>query len=124
MLLEICKETYQRWHTQYGEMKSDQANRFKELEIENSRLKQLLADAELDKAMRKEVREGVPSYDSINVHGSSESGRLSMEVLVNHSRILDSSTIVALHYPKRRSRHFCPVLSADEATFTLEALLA
>ena len=34
-------------------MKSDEAKRLKELEIENSRLKRLLADAELDKAMLK-----------------------------------------------------------------------
>ena len=36
----------------------DQAKRFKELEKENSRLKRLLADAELDKAILREVAEG------------------------------------------------------------------
>ena len=36
----------------------DQAKRFKELEKENARLKRLLADAELDKAMLKEIAEG------------------------------------------------------------------
>jgi hypothetical protein len=50
----ICEAAYQRWRTQYGGMKSDEAKRLKELEIENSRLKRLLADAELDKAMLKE----------------------------------------------------------------------
>jgi hypothetical protein len=35
--LEICEATYQRWRTQYGGMKSDEAKRLKELEIENSR---------------------------------------------------------------------------------------
>jgi hypothetical protein len=39
-------------------MKSDEAKRLKELEIENSRLKRLLADAELDKAMLKEALRG------------------------------------------------------------------
>jgi hypothetical protein len=36
----------------------DQAKRLKELEKENSRLKRLLADAELDKAILREVAEG------------------------------------------------------------------
>ena len=39
-------------------MKADDAKRLKELERENARLKKLLAEAELDKAMLKEVAEG------------------------------------------------------------------
>jgi putative transposase len=39
-------------------MKSTEAKRLKELEQENSRLKRLLAEAELDKAMLKELAEG------------------------------------------------------------------
>jgi len=39
-------------------LKANDAKRLKELEIENSRLKRLLADAELDKAMLKELAEG------------------------------------------------------------------
>ncbi len=46
--LEVSEATYHRWRTQYGGMKSDEAKRLKELEIENARLKRLLADAELD----------------------------------------------------------------------------
>jgi hypothetical protein len=56
--LEICEATYQRWRAQYDGMKSDEAKRLKVLEIENSRLKRLLADAELDKAMLKEAFRG------------------------------------------------------------------
>lgn len=56
--LEISEATYHRWRAQYGRMKSDEANRLKELEVENSRLKRLLADAELDKAMLKEALRG------------------------------------------------------------------
>jgi len=37
---------------------STEAKRLKELEQENSRLKRLLAEAELDKAMLKELAEG------------------------------------------------------------------
>jgi hypothetical protein len=39
-------------------MKAREAKRLKELELENTRLKRLLADAELDKAMLKELAEG------------------------------------------------------------------
>ena len=39
-------------------MKADDARRLKELERENGRLKRLLADAELDKLMLKELAEG------------------------------------------------------------------
>ena len=39
-------------------MSADEAKRLKELESENARLKKLLAEAELDKAMLKEIAEG------------------------------------------------------------------
>jgi putative transposase len=39
-------------------MKAQEAKRLKELERENARLKTLLAEAELDKAMLKELAEG------------------------------------------------------------------
>lgn len=39
-------------------MKVDKAKRLKDLEKENARLKRLLADAELDKAILKEVASG------------------------------------------------------------------
>ncbi len=38
--------------------KADAAKRLKELEAENARLKRLLAEAELDKAVLKELAEG------------------------------------------------------------------
>lgn len=46
--LEVSEQTYHRWKQQYGGMGEPQAKRLKELEIENSRLKRLLADAHLD----------------------------------------------------------------------------
>ena len=39
-------------------MKANDAKRLRELEGENARLKKLLAEAELDKAMLKEIAEG------------------------------------------------------------------
>jgi putative transposase len=56
--LEVSEQTYHRWRTQFGGMKAEEAKRLKELEGENKRLKKLLAEAELDKAILKEVIEG------------------------------------------------------------------
>ncbi len=56
--LEVSEATYHRWRQQFGGMKAEEAKRLKELEVENSRLKKLLAEAELDKAMLKEIAEG------------------------------------------------------------------
>lgn len=56
--LEIAESTWARWLNQYGGMKADDAKRLKELEGENARLKKLLAEAELDKLMLKEIAAG------------------------------------------------------------------
>ncbi len=54
----IAESTWARWLNQYGGMKANDAKRLKELEGENARLKKLLAEAELDKSMLREVAEG------------------------------------------------------------------
>ena len=51
----VTEQTYYRWRKEYGGLKTDQAKRLKELEKENARLKRLLADAELDKAILREA---------------------------------------------------------------------
>jgi len=56
--LEVTESTWERWIKQYGGMKSDEAKRLKELEIENRRLKEMLAESELDKRILKEAIEG------------------------------------------------------------------
>jgi putative transposase len=56
--LEISEQTLNRWRNQYGGMKSEEAKRLKELDDENKRLKRLLAEAELDKAILKEALRG------------------------------------------------------------------
>ena len=56
--LGVNKITYYRWRKEYGGMKVEQAKRLKDLETENARLKRLLADAELDKAILREAAEG------------------------------------------------------------------
>jgi putative transposase len=56
--LEIAEPTFHRWRNQYGGMKAEEAKRLKQLDEENKRLKKLLAEAELDKAILREVLEG------------------------------------------------------------------
>ena len=56
--LEVSEATLHRWRNQYGGMKADEARRLKELEIENARLKKLVADLSLDNAMLKEIVKG------------------------------------------------------------------
>ena len=47
-----------RWKREFGGMRLDQAKRLKELELENSRLKRLVANKELDILILKEVNRG------------------------------------------------------------------
>ena len=54
----IAEQTYYRWRKEYGSLSVDQARRLKEMEKENIRLKKLVADLSLDKAILKEVAEG------------------------------------------------------------------
>ena len=56
--LEISAATYLRWKNQYGGMKSEEAKRLKELEDENKKLKEIVAEKELDIRMLKYVAEG------------------------------------------------------------------
>ena len=56
--LEISEATWNRWQKQFGGMKSDEAKRLRELEIENQKLKEMLAEAELDKRILKTALEG------------------------------------------------------------------
>mgnify|MGYP006291728855 CR=1 FL=1 len=53
--LGISEATYHRWRNHYGGMKAEEARRLEQLEAENARLKKLLADAELDRAILKEA---------------------------------------------------------------------
>ena len=53
--LEVAEQTYYRWRKEYGGLRTDQAKRLKDLERENARLKKLLAEAELDKAILREA---------------------------------------------------------------------
>ena len=54
----IAEQTYYRWRKEYGSLSVDEAKRLKEVEKENTRLRKLVADLSLDKAILKEVAEG------------------------------------------------------------------
>ena len=56
--LGIAEQTWIRWRKEYGGLRVDQARRFKELEKENIRLKRLVADLSLDKAILKAAASG------------------------------------------------------------------
>ncbi len=56
--LQISDATYYNWRKQYGQMKLDQVKQLKSLHKENARLKKLVADLSLDKAILKEALSG------------------------------------------------------------------
>ncbi len=56
--LEGSEATYHRWRARYGGLKADDAKRLKELAAENTRLKRLLAEAELEKDALRELAKG------------------------------------------------------------------
>ena len=58
----VTEQTYYRWRKEYGGMKVDQAKRLKVLDKENSRLKRLVAEKELDIQILKEAM----AFDSKN----------------------------------------------------------
>lgn len=56
--LAVSQQTYFRWKKEYGGAKADEVKRLKELEKENQRLKEIVADLELDKKILKEALKG------------------------------------------------------------------
>ena len=56
--LEISEQTFHRWRKQYGGLKADDAKRLKELAKENTRLKRIVADKELEIDALREVAKG------------------------------------------------------------------
>jgi putative transposase len=51
----ISEQTFYRWKKQYVGLESDQVREMKQLQDENSRLKQLVAELSLDKSMLQDV---------------------------------------------------------------------
>lgn len=53
----VSEPTFNRWRSQYGGMKAEEAKRLKELELENARLKRAVADLTLDNQILKETND-------------------------------------------------------------------
>ena len=56
--IEVTEQTYYRWRKEYGGLQINQARRLRELEKENQRLKKLVAEQALDKAILEEALKG------------------------------------------------------------------
>lgn len=56
--LEVSSATLYNWRRQYSGMDTDAAKELKELREQNSKLKRLLAEAELEKDALREVAKG------------------------------------------------------------------
>lgn len=51
----ITEQTFYRWKRQYGGLESDQVRELKQVVEENARLKRLVAELSLDKAVLRDV---------------------------------------------------------------------
>lgn len=51
----ISEQTFYRWKPRYGELESDQVRELKQVVEENGRLKKLVAELSLDKAVLQDV---------------------------------------------------------------------
>ncbi len=51
----ISEQTFYRWKKQYGGLQSDQVRELKVLQDENGRLKKLVAELSLDKAILQDI---------------------------------------------------------------------
>ena len=54
----VSEATWYRWKNTYGGMKGEQMRRLKELEVENRRLKRIVADLTLDVDMLRYLNQG------------------------------------------------------------------
>lgn len=53
--LGIAEQTFYRWKKQYGGLEPDEARELKQLRDENAKLKKLVADLSLDRAMLQDI---------------------------------------------------------------------
>ncbi len=53
--LGISEQTFYRWKKAYGGLQPDQARELKQLQEENARLKRLVAELSLDKAILQDI---------------------------------------------------------------------
>ena len=70
----IAENTFYRWRKAYGGMAVNEAQRLKELEKENARLKRLLAERMLELDLLKEVLQKKANHDRSTRNGAVLSG--------------------------------------------------
>ena len=54
----VTEQTFYRWRNEYGGLRIDKVRRFKQLELQNTRLKRAVADLTLDNQILREAAEG------------------------------------------------------------------
>ena len=104
------EQTYYRWRTEYGGVRTDQAKRLKNLEKENARLKKLASDGSCIR-LRVGYKDDVCAYDFVRAR--THDGRpLRMLTLVNEYTCVCLSIAVARRLQRRwlhqHSRGRCP----------------
>jgi transposase-like protein len=57
-VIELKQPTYHRWRQQYGRIQAEEARRLAQLQKEHARFEKLLAAAELEKALLKDLSVG------------------------------------------------------------------
>ncbi|MEL6497615.1 MAG: IS3 family transposase [Planctomycetota bacterium] len=107
--LGVTEQTYYRWRKEYGGLKTDQAKKLKELERENARLKKLLAEAHLDKAMLQEVAFG----ELLSPHGRREA----VTMLLDRFGVSERRACRVLRQP-RATQRYLPSVRDDEEPLT------
>ena len=70
----VTEVTYYRWRQEHGGLKSDQIKRMKELETENQRLREAIADLTLDKLILQQAARGNFCAPGVGAPVSSTSG--------------------------------------------------
>jgi putative transposase len=63
----ISEQTFYRWKQKYGGMEVSDARRLKELELENNRLKRLVAERDLAIEVMKEIAQSIGGISGIFV---------------------------------------------------------
>ncbi|WP_370561479.1 IS3 family transposase [Cyanobium sp. NS01] len=106
-VIEVTQPTYHRWRQQYGGMQAEEARRLTQLEKENARLKKLLAEAELEKAMLKDLGRGKLL--------SPERRRRAVTVLQERYRASERLACRVVGQHRSTQRHGGKVVSIEEA---------
>ena len=98
--LGVSEQTYYRWRREYGGMRVDQAKRLKELERENARLKQLVAEQTLDNSILREVASETSEPGETTSGGGTRTGSTASLGTTRLSRHRTGTDDTALRSPR------------------------